>query len=169
MDFKLMIITPLTFRYAVTEDCEELITPDKVDYLAEVHGYYHRSRMCCLFPGAAYFDSNKALLDFYYTNYNVVELMREARVLEDTIRVLRRRRSALKDDTVYTEYDSQIAYDMDMKNTWHEILWGIAAYNCVIFIINFTPITPDSEHFAGTAYIDDQMQHMRRTQKLVVA
>jgi len=43
---------------------------------------------------------------------------------------------------------------MDMKKTWHEILWFIAAYNCVIFIINFTLITFDSEPFAGTAYID---------------
>jgi len=75
-------------------------------------------------------------------------------VLENIIRRLRRLRSGLKDDTVCTRYESQIAYDMDMKKTWHEILWFIAAYNCVIFIINFTLITFDSEPFAGTAYID---------------
>ena len=62
-----------------------------------------------------------------------------------------------------------MAYDMDMKETCHEILWFIAAYNCVIFIINFISITFDSEPFADTAYIDDQKQHMRTTKKLVVA
>ena len=74
MDFKLMIMTPLTFRYAVTQDCEDLITPDPVDYSTEGHGYNHYSWTFLLFPAAAHFDSNKAILDFY-TNYNVDELM----------------------------------------------------------------------------------------------
>ena len=167
MDFKLMIITPLTFRYAVTDDNDELITPDPVNYRTDAHGYNYYKKKFLLFPGAAHFQTNKDILDFYYENHTVDQLMREACVLEDRIKKLRRNREQLKDDRSYTRYKSTIEYNTDIRARWHEICYLVAAYNCVIFIINFTLITSDSEPFAGTAYIDDWMQHMRTTHKLV--
>ena len=169
MDFKLMIITPLTFRYAVTRDNDELITPDPVHYRTHVHGYNYYGKRVLLFPGAAHFKTNKDILDFYYEKHTVDQLMREACVLESIIKKLRLTRERLKDDRLCTEYKSTIEYNADIKERWVDICFLVAAYNCVIFIINFIPVTYDSEPFAGTAYIDSQMKHMMITKKLVVA
>jgi len=170
VDFKLMIMTPLTFRYAVHDGCEDMITPMDVDYLSEINPDCWPVAADLLFPGCAQFDSNKAMLDFY-AHCTVDALKQEAFVLEDVIITLRNKhRDIRRDNTNFcSKIETREEYNMIMTNLWYEILWHMGAYNCVIFIISFMPLNTDAEPFAGTEYIDTQMQRMRRTHKLVVA
>ena len=169
VDFKLMIITPLTFRYAVHDKCEDMITPEDVDYLHDINSDFWPVKADMLFPGCAAFDSNKAILDFY-AHCTVDALKQEAFVLEDVIIMLRMTHQKHRHEN--TNFRSQFAtrdeYDRTMTNLWNEILWHMAAYNCVIFVISFMPLSTDTEPFAGTKYINTQMQHMRTLCKLVV-
>jgi len=169
MDFKLIIITPLTFRYAVHDGCEDMITPEDVDYLNHLDPDFWPVKADMLFPGCTHFDCNKAILDFY-ARYTVDALKQEAFVLEDAIIMLRMEHQDHKRDNskFKSKFRTREKYNRVMTDLWYRILWHMNAYNCVIFIISFTPLSTDSEPFAGTAYIDTQMQHMRLTQKLVV-
>ena len=83
-----MIITPLTFRYAVHDGCEDMITPEDVDYLHAIDPDFWPVKADMLFPGCAQFDSNKAILDFYAC-CTVDALKQEAFVLKDAIIMLR--------------------------------------------------------------------------------
>ena len=169
VDFKLMIITPLTFRYAVHDGCEDMITPEDVDYLNHLVPDFWPVKEDMLFPGCSRFASNKAMLDFY-ARCTVDALKQEAFVLEDAIIMLRmEHRDHRRDNTNFrSKFATRDEYDRAMKNLWYQIIWHMAAYNCVIFIISFTPLSTDAEPFAGTEYIDIQMQRMRLTHKLVL-
>jgi len=164
-----MIITPLTFRYAVRNGCEDIITPEDVDYLDGMNPDFWPVKADMLFPGCAAFDSNKAILDFY-ARCTVDALKQEAFVLEDVIIMLRMtHRDHRRENTQScSKFATRDEYNRTMTNLWHEILWHMAAYNCVIFVISFMPLSTDTEPFADTKYIDTQMQHMHTLCELVV-
>jgi len=166
MDFKLMIITPLTFRYAVHDGCEDMVTPKDVDYLHEIDPDFWPVKADMLFQGCAQYDSNKAILDFY-ARCTVDALKHEAFVLEDVIIMLRmeHRDHRYQNSQFNSKFATREEYDRTMTNLWHEIIGHMAAYNCVIFVISFMPLSTDAEPFAGTEYIDT---HMRWIRNLVV-
>jgi len=60
-----MIMTPLTFRYAVHDGWEDMITPMDVNYMCEINPDCWPVAADLLFPGCVQFDSSKAMLDFY--------------------------------------------------------------------------------------------------------